>query len=114
MAVMDEIVSQRVEFSCALSVFLCKSVLSFCEERIFSSRCQACSKVFNVLLKHYFRRVCPQEPKSFSFNEAFFNACWVTTVVVCVQLCFSKFVMCAHVENRFFLESLSLIDCCVH
>ena len=21
--------------------------------------------------------------------------------------------MCAHVENRFFLESLSLIDCCV-
>ena len=81
MAVMDEIVSQRVEFSCALSVFLCKSVLSFCEfnfgEDFFhqvigiTSRCQACSKVFNVLLKHYFRRVCPQEPKSFFFNEAF-------------------------------------------
>ena len=58
---------------------LCKSVLSFCEFNFgedfvhqvigITSRCQACSKVFNVLLKHYFRRVCPQEPKSFSFNE---------------------------------------------
>ena len=75
-AVMDEIVSQGVEFSCALSV-LCKSVLSFCEFNFggdfvhqvigITSRCQACSKVFNVLLKHYFRRVCPQEAKSFSF-----------------------------------------------
>ena len=34
-------------------------------------------------------------------------------VVVCGLECFSRFVMCAHVENRFFLESLSLIDCCV-
>ena len=83
---------------------LCKSVLSFCEFNFgedfvhqvigITSRCQACSKVFNVLLKQYFRRVCPQEPKSFSFNEAFFNACWVATVVVCVLKCFSRFVMC--------------------
>ena len=99
-------------FLCAFC-FLCKSVLSFCEfnfgEDFFhqvigiTSRCQVCPKVFNVLLKHYFRRVCPQEPKSFFFNEAFFNACWVATVVVCVLKCFSRFVMCAHVENRFFL-----------
>ena len=100
-------------------LFLCKSVLSFCEFNFgedfvhqvigITSRCQMCSKVFNVLLKHYFRRV----KKSLSFNEAFFNACWVGTVVVCVLKCFSRFVMCAHVENRFLLESLSLIDRCV-
>ena len=36
-----------------------------------------------------------------------------STAVVCVVKCFSRFVMCAHVENRFFLESLSLIDYCV-
>ena len=123
MAVMDEIVSQRVDFSCALSVFCVRAFFlsanltsgeDFFHQVIgITSRCQACSKVFNVLLKHYFRRVCPQEPKSFFFNEAFFNACWVATVVVCVLKCFSRFVMCAHVENRFFLESLSLIDCCV-
>ena len=89
MAVMVEIVSRRVEFSCALSVFvfLCKSVLSFWEVNFgedfvhqvtrITSRCQACFKVFNVFLKHYFRRVCPQKPKGFSFNEAFFDACWV-------------------------------------
>ena len=71
MAVMVEIVSRRVEFSCALSVFvfLCKSVLSFCEVNFgedfvhqvtrITSRCQACFKVFNVFLKRYFRRVCP-------------------------------------------------------
>ena len=103
MAVMDEIVSQRVEFSCA-------SILSFCKfnfgEDFFhqfigiTSRCQACSKVFNVLLKHYFRRVCLQEPKSSFFNEAFFNACWVATVVVCVLKCFSRFVIfCARRES---------------
>ena len=123
MAVMDEIVLQRVEFSCALSVFCVRVFFlsanltvgeDFFHQVIgITSRCQACSKVFNVLLKHYFRRVCPQEPKSFFFNEAFFNAGWVATVVVCVLKCFSRFVMCAHVENRFFLESLSLIDCCV-
>ena len=73
-----------------------------------TSRCQACSKVFNVLLKHNFGIVCPQE------TNPFFNACWVAAVVVCVLKCFSRFVKCAHVENRFFLESLSLIDCCVH
>ena len=66
-------------------LFLCKSVLSFCEVNFgedfvnqvirITSRCQACSKVFNVFLKHFFRRVCPQKPKSFSFNEAFFDAC---------------------------------------
>ena len=86
MAVMDEILSQRVEFFCALC--LCKSVLSFFEFNFgddfvhqvigITSRCQVCSKVFNVLLKLLnFRRVCPQEPKRFSFNESFFNACWV-------------------------------------
>ena len=69
-----------------------------------TSRCQACYKVFNVLLKHKFGRVFPQEPQRFSFNEYFFNACWVAAVVVCVLKCFSRFVMCAHVENRFFLE----------
>ena len=37
-------------------------------------------KVFNVLLKHDFRRVCPEEPKRFSFNESFFNAYWVATL----------------------------------
>ena len=62
-----------------------------------------CSKVFNVLIKHIFRRVCPQKPKSFSFNKAFFNC--VATVVVCVLKCFSRFVICAQVENRLFLES---------
>ena len=102
---------------------LCKSVLSFCEFNFgddfvhqvigITSRCQACSTVFNVLLKHNLRRVCPQEPKRFSFNESFLNACWVAAVVVCVLKCFSRFVMCAHVENRFFLESFSLIDCYV-
>ena len=79
MAVMAEIVSQ---FLC-----LCKSVLSFFEFNFrddfvhqvigITSRCQACSKVFNVHLKHNFRRVCPEEPNRFSFNESFFNACWV-------------------------------------
>ena len=54
---MDEIVSQRVEFLCALSVYLCKSVLSFFKFNFgddfvhqvngITSRCQACSKVFN-------------------------------------------------------------------
>ena len=88
---------------------LCKSVLSFCEFNFgedfvhqvigITSRCQACSKVFNVFLKHYFRRVCPQKPESFSFNKAFFNSCWVATAVVCVLKCFSRFVMCAHVKN---------------
>ena len=81
MAVMDEIVSQRVEFFFVRFLCLCKSVLSFCEFNFgedfvhqvigITSRCQASSKVFNVLLKHYFRRVCPQKPKSFSFNGAF-------------------------------------------
>ena len=60
---------------------LCKSVLSFFGDDFvhqvigITSRCQACSKLFNVLLKHNFRRVCPEEPKRFSFNESFFNAC---------------------------------------
>ena len=104
-------------------LFLCKSVLSFCEVNFgedfvhqvtrITSRCQACFKVFNVFLKHYSGRVCPQKPKGFYFNEAFFNACWVATVVVCVLKCFSRFVMCVHVENRFFLESVSLIDSCI-
>ena len=90
-------------------LFLCKSVLSFCEVNLgedfvhqvtrITSRCQACFKVFNVFLKHYFRRVCPQKSKSLSFNEAFLDAGWVATVVVCVLKCFSRFVMCAHVEN---------------
>ena len=85
MAVMAEIVSQRVEFFCALSVFVYKTFLSFFEFNFgddfvhqvigITSRCLACSKVFNVLLKHNFRRVCPEEPKRFSFNESFFNAC---------------------------------------
>ena len=66
-------------------LFLCKSVLSFCEFNFgedfvhqvigITSRCQACSKVFNVRLKHYFRRVCPQESKSLSFNEALCGKC---------------------------------------
>ena len=82
MAVMDEIVSQRVEFFCSLILCLCKSVLSFYEFNFgddfvhqvigITSRFQACSKVFNVLLKQSFRRVCPQEPKRFSVNESFF------------------------------------------
>ena len=65
MAVMDEIVSQRVEFSCALSVFCVRAFFlsanltsgeDFFHQVIgITSRCQACSKVFNVLLKHYFR-----------------------------------------------------------
>ena len=69
---------------------LCKSVLSFFEFNFgvdfvhqvigITSRCQACSKVFTVLLKHNFRRVCPEEPKRFSFNESFFNACWVAAL----------------------------------
>ena len=90
---MDEIVSQRVEFFVRL-LCLCKSVLSFFEFNFgddfvqqvigVASRCQVCSKVFNVLLKHNFRRVCPQEPERFSFNESFFIACWVVAVVVCV------------------------------
>ena len=121
MAVMVEIVSRRVEFSCSLSV-LCKSVLSVCEVNFgedfvhqaigISSRYQVCSKVFNVLLKHNFRRVYPQKPKK-PFTKSFFNAGWLATVVVCVLKSFSRFIMCAHVENRFFLESLSLLDCCV-
>ena len=63
MAVMDEIVSQRVEFSCALSVFCVRAFFlsanltsgeDFFHQVIgITSRCQACSKVFNVLLKHY-------------------------------------------------------------
>ena len=80
MAVMDKIVSQRVN---SFVRFLClrKSVLSFFEFKFgddfvrqvigITSRCQACSKAFNVLLKHNFRRVCPEEPKRFSFNESF-------------------------------------------
>ena len=70
--------------------------------------------LLNVFLKHYFRRVCLQKPKGFSFNKAFFDACWVAAVVVWAVLKrFSRFVMCAHVENPFFLESLSLLDCCI-
>ena len=90
-------------------LFLCKSVLSICEVNFgedfvhqvigITSQCQVFSKVFNVCLKCYFRRVCPQKPKNFYLNEAFFDACWVATVVVCVLKCFSRFVMCAHVEN---------------
>ena len=80
MAVMDKIVSQRVN---SFVRFLClrKSVLSFFEFKFgddfvrqvigITSRCQACSKAFNVLLKHNFRRVCPEEPKRLSFNESF-------------------------------------------
>ena len=49
-------------------LFLCKSVLPFCEVNFgedfvhqvtrISSRYQACFKVFNVFVKHYFRSVC--------------------------------------------------------
>ena len=52
-------------------LFLYKSVLSSCEVNFgedfvhqvtrITSRCQACFKVFNVFLKHYFRRICPKE-----------------------------------------------------
>ena len=69
---------------------LCKSVLSFFKFNFgddfvhqvigITSLCQACSKVFNVLLKHNFRRVCPEDPKRFSFNESFFNACWLAAL----------------------------------
>ena len=75
MAVMVEIVSRRVNDFLVRFLFLCKSVLSFCEVNFGedfvhqvirkTSRCQACFKVFNVFLKHYFRRVCPQKPKGF-------------------------------------------------
>ena len=81
MAVMTEIVSQKNFLVCFL--FLCKSVLSFYEVNFgedfvhqvtrITSRCQACFKVFNVFLKPYFRRVCPQKPKGFFFNKAFFT-----------------------------------------
>ena len=92
-------------------LFLCKSVHPFCEVNFgedfvhqvtrISSRYQACFKVLmfssNTTLEAFVLR----------------SACWVAAVVVCVLKCFSRFVMCAHVENRFFLESLSLIDCCI-
>ena len=35
----------------------------------------------------------------------------LTAVKVSVLKRFSRFKMCAHVENSFFLKSLSLIDC---
>ena len=75
MAVMVEIVSRRVNDFLVRFLFLCKSVLSLCEVNFGedfvhqvirkTSRCQACFKVFNFFLKHYFRRVCPQKPKGF-------------------------------------------------
>ena len=54
-AVMDEIVSQRVEF---FSSFEFNFGDDFVHQVIrITCRCQACSKVFNVLFKHNFRRV---------------------------------------------------------
>ena len=44
-------------------------------------------------------------------TKHFFNARWVTAVEVSVLKCFSRFKVCTHIENPFFLESLSLIDC---
>ena len=93
---MVEIVPQRVE-SDFLVRFLCVlSVLSICEVNFeedfvhqvtrITSRCQACFNFFNVFLKHDFRRVCPQELKGFSFNEAFFDACWVVVCSLCTEM----------------------------
>ena len=69
---------------------LCESVLCFFEFNFgddfvhqvigITSRYQACSKIFNILLKHNFRRVCPEEPKRFFFNESAFNACSVAAL----------------------------------
>ena len=90
MAVMDEIVTKGRTLLCAFCVCVRAFFLSFFEFNFgddfvhqvigITSRCQAFSKVFNVLLKHNFRRVCPEEPKRFSFNESFFNACWVAVL----------------------------------
>ena len=65
-----------------------KCTCKACKNTVFN--CQICKfvgflllssswflKLPNVLLKHNFRRVCPEEPKRFSFNESFFNTCWV-------------------------------------
>ena len=88
MAVMHEIVSctkSRILLCafcvCVRAFFLSSNGDHFVHQFIgMTSRCQACSKVFNVLLKHNFRRVCPEEPKRFSFNESFLNACWVAAL----------------------------------
>ena len=71
MAVMVEIMSQRVNDFLVRFLFLCKSVLSFCEVNFgggfihqltrITSRCQACFKVFfffcsNTILEEFVLR----------------------------------------------------------
>ena len=107
---------QRVESFCA--IFCPVFMFNFWEDIIYllfrvASQDKACFEIFNVLFKCRFWRVCCKKPESFSFDKTIFNACWVTTVEVCVLKCFSRLKMCTHIENSFFLESFSLIYCCV-
>ena len=93
---MVEIVSRRVEsdflvrFLCVRAFFL-SAKITLGEDFVhqvtrITSQCQACFKFCNVFLKHYIRRVCPQKPKGFSFNEAFFDACWVVVCSLCTEM----------------------------
>ena len=57
---------------------------------------------------HIFRGICSQKPQCFSLDKTFCDAWWVTRVKIRVLKILSRFAVCLHIKDRFFVESCIL------
>lgn len=66
---------------------------------------EACRKIPHVLFKSDFRGIVLRSLYSFSFDEAFCDAWWVTRIQIRVLECFCRLEVRSNVKDRILVES---------